>query len=183
MGSLRVTLGTGLLVVLAPLTALATAPAAHAADGTVSISPSAPEPGGDLALRVTGCRVESAVAVSAAFVSDARLSGSDGTLSGRTRVRTSLKAGAYAVRISCGDRTARGDIRVVDGFARPSAPASPTAPVRAGGGGASSGQLAGAGDGDREGPGTAHAVTGLLLAGAAAVAFVLRGARKSRRGR
>ncbi|MEU9337479.1 hypothetical protein AB0D49_30685 [Streptomyces sp. NPDC048290] len=186
MGSLRVTLRTGLCAGF--LTVLTLAPPASAADGsggTVSVSPSSPVPGGDIALRVTGCQVTSATAVSAAFVSEARLTGSDGTLTGETRIRTALKVGAYAVRITCGDRTANGNIRVAetDPADRPSAPsaaASPTAPVHAGGGGTSA-RLASDEQAAKEGPGTAHALTGLLLAGAAAVAVILRGARKSRR--
>ncbi|MBZ3901014.1 hypothetical protein [Streptomyces griseiscabiei] len=77
---------------------------------------------------------------------------------------------------------------------RPSAPASPVAPVRAGGGGAAAdlaaADLAGArgpagpaGSMDNArhaGPGTRHAVVGLVLAGVAAVAVVARGARRSR---
>ncbi|MFJ5263625.1 hypothetical protein ACIQAC_24495 [Streptomyces sp. NPDC088387] len=175
MGSWHVTLGTGLLAVAA-----FTAPAAHAADGAVSISPSSPAPGGEIALRVTGCDGTTATAASPAFVSEARLTGADGTLTGDTMIRSSLKSGAYDVTITCADRTARGSIKVSGSSAEPSAPASPTAPVHAGGGGTAA-HLATADDADSEGPGTAHAITGLLLAGAAAVAVILRGSRKSRR--
>ncbi|MDX3136519.1 hypothetical protein PV367_43555 [Streptomyces europaeiscabiei] len=77
---------------------------------------------------------------------------------------------------------------------RPSSPASPVAPVRAGGGGAAA-RLAAADPADARGsadpansmddarhagPGTRHAVVGLVLAGVAAVAVVARGARRGR---
>ncbi|MCX4236392.1 hypothetical protein [Streptomyces ortus] len=58
-----------------------------------------------------------------------------------------------------------------------SAPASPVAPVHAGGGGTS--RLAAA-ETRSEGPGTRHAVVGLVLAGVAAVAVAFRSARRSR---
>ena len=61
----------------------------------------------------------------------------------------------------------------------PAAPASPVAPVQAGGGGTS--RLA-AVDASSEGPGTRHAVIGLVLAGVAAVAVAVRSARRGRGG-
>ncbi|MET8827495.1 hypothetical protein ABZX40_37600 [Streptomyces sp. NPDC004610] len=186
----RLALRTGLSAAFLTALPLTPAPSAHAADGTgsdadagtVTVSPSAPAPGGDIALRVTGCRAASATAVSSAFASAARLSGSDGTLTGRTRIRTAAEAGAHAVRITCGGRTTDGSVRVTDpGAQERPAPASPTAPGHAGGGG-SAAHLATGAKPDRDGgPGAAHAITGLLLAGAAAVAVILRGARKSRR--
>ncbi|MEV7288078.1 hypothetical protein AB0O01_26500 [Streptomyces sp. NPDC093252] len=201
MGSPYITLRAPLVglaaALLTALPLLTPAPPAHAADGsggTVTVSPAAPVPGGDIALRVTGCEVTSATAVSAAFVSEARLSGSDGTLTGDTRIRTALKAGAYAVRITCGEHTADGRVRVTDTPAQDrlaqDSPAqdppaqdapSPTAPVHAGGGGTATHLASEAESGRDGGPGAAHAITGLLLAGAAAVAVILRGARKSRR--
>jgi len=170
MGSLRLTLCAGLLGV-AFLT-----PAAHAADGGgVAVTPSSPAPGTDVALRVSGCASSrTGTAVSAAFVAEVRLAGADGTLVGETRVRTELKAGSYDVRISCGDVSRSGALTVVEGDAQPSPYASPVAPVPAGGGGTAQ-HLASA-----TGPGTAHAVTGLVLAGVAAAAVVLRRSRRSR---
>ncbi|MEV5429690.1 hypothetical protein [Streptomyces sp. NPDC052701] len=170
MGSLRVTLWTGVLA------AAALAPAAYAADGGgVSVTPAAPSPGTDVTLRVPGCAQRTAVAVSAAFVADARLTDADGTLVGQSRVRSTLTAGRYAVKVTCGaaDRTAT--LTVARAGRRPSAPASPVAPVKAGGGGTA--RLATAGT-HGTGPGAVHAVTGLLLAGGAA-ADVVR-ARRSR---
>ncbi|MBX9364010.1 hypothetical protein [Streptomyces sp. WAC04114] len=60
---------------------------------------------------------------------------------------------------------------------RPSAPASPVAPVQAGGGGAA--ELVAAEE-RGAGPGAAQGVTGLVLAGVAAVVVALRGLRRGR---
>ncbi|MEV6615278.1 hypothetical protein AB0N31_15740 [Streptomyces sp. NPDC051051] len=176
MGSLKVTLCAGVAVVAATLTptAYATNPA-----GGVSVTPSTPAPGAEVALEVTGCSGKKATAESEAFVSDAHLVGTGGpggSLSGETRIRTSLALGSYRVTIVCADFEVKGAIKVVAATARPAAPASPVAPVQAGGGGAA--PLAAADDSRVEGPGLAHAVTGLLLAGAAAVAVLLRGTRR-----
>ncbi|GGW78168.1 hypothetical protein [Streptomyces lomondensis] len=226
MGSLRVTLCT---IVLA---AAALTPAAYAADsGGVSVIPATPAPGGDLTLRVTGCAQRTAVASSAAFVADARLTvtGGERELAGETRVRSTLRAGTYAVKVTCGDAERTGTLTVRDGDqkrampgagaggessadgsgGRPPAPgsvapfggaaaardgglgaeeqpeasrrpgphASPVAPVQAGGGGAA--DLVAAED-RGTGPGTAQGVTGLVLAGVAAVVVALGGVRRSR---
>ncbi|WP_367836365.1 hypothetical protein [Streptomyces rochei] len=191
MGSLKVTLRAGVaaaavLAPIAPITSLAPAAhAAHAADGTgVSVSPSSPAPGGDVRLRVADCTEKAAVAVSAAFVSDVKLSlsGSDGVLVGAGTVRSTTEVGAYAVRVTCGDRAREGTVTVA-GRERPTAPASPVAPVDAGGGGTARLAASDARDEARpEPPGTAHTVTGLVLAGIAAVAVALRGVRSRSRG-
>ncbi|MFJ4617874.1 hypothetical protein [Streptomyces sp. NPDC088812] len=182
MRSLKATLCAGAAAV-----AVALVPAAYAADGggggggaggagEVSVAPSTPSPGAEVSLRVSGCRGTTATAASDAFVSDARLVGTDGTLSGETRVRSSLAPGSYAVTIVCADFRITGSIRVVPASARPSGYASPVAPVRAGGGGAA--PLASAEKAQVDGPGIAHTVTGLVLAGVAAVAVALRTVRR-----
>ncbi|MCF4138504.1 hypothetical protein L1856_19995 [Streptomyces sp. Tue 6430] len=180
MGPLGITLCAGVAALAATLTptAYATNPA-----GGVSVTPSTPAPGDEVVLEVTGCSGKKATARSRAFVSDARLvgpGGPGGPLSGATRIRTSLAPGSHPVTIVCADVEVKGTIEVVAAAARPTAPASPVAPVQAGGGGAA--PLAAAADSRVEGPGLAHTLTGLLLAGAAAVAVVLRGARRRRRG-
>ncbi|MGI5375712.1 hypothetical protein ACQEV2_15965 [Streptomyces sp. CA-251387] len=188
MGSLRVT-----LCAIAALGTVAVTPAAayaaHASDGGVSVSPSSPRPGSDVALRVSGCREKTAKALSPAFVTDARLTvGADGTLVGESRVRSTLRAGTYDVKVACGEASRTGAVTVVrqgadrsvGHGAEPSAPASPVAPVQAGGGGTA--QLAVV-DARAAGPGTAHTVTGLVLAGVAATAVALRSSRRSRRQR
>jgi hypothetical protein len=173
MGSLRITLCTAILV------GVACVPTAHAADGgDLSVIPSAPAPGTDVSLRVGGCPADrTGAAVSAAFVADVRLAGADGTLVGESRVRSTLRAGTYDVKISCGGSERTGTITVVAKGARPAAPASPIAPVPAGGGGTA---RVAAEDARAGGPGTAHTVTGLVLAGVAATAVGVGGARRSR---
>ncbi|MGW3356511.1 hypothetical protein ACWDFL_13975 [Streptomyces bungoensis] len=183
MGSLRLTLCTGMLAVMA------LAPPAYAADGgqAVSVTPASPAPGADVSLRVRGCTGAQGTAASPAFVSDARLTGGQGTLTGDTRVRTSLQPGAYPVRITCSGSVI--DQRIVVGWgsasggpveAGPGAgSASPFAPVQAGGGGtAHFATVATSGSG----PDTAQGVTGLALAGVAAAAVGLLKGRRSRGG-
>ncbi|AKN69648.1 membrane protein [Streptomyces sp. PBH53] len=186
MGSLRLTLCTGMLAVA---TAAAVAPAAHAADGgVVSVTPASPAPGDDITLRVSGCTGEQGTAASAAFVADAQLTGAQGSLAGETRVRSALAPGAYTVKVSCAGSVRTGTITVTEagGAGRPAEPVeppadtpTPVAPVPAGGGGtAHFATVATSGSG----PDTGQAVTGLALAGIAAVAVGLR-ARRSRRPR
>lgn len=177
MGSLRVT-----LCAITALGAVAVGPTAHATDGGVSVSPSAPRAGGDIALRVSGCPERTATAVSAAFVAGARLTaGADGTsLVGESRIRSTLTAGTYDVKVACGDASRTGAVTVARHGVRPSAPTSPVNPADADRGGTT--QLAVV-DARAAGPGTAHTVTGLVLAGVAATAVALRSARRSRRPR
>jgi hypothetical protein len=186
MGSLKATLCAGAALAAVSVPA---APAAYAADGGgVFVTPASPAPGTDVRLRVPDCTERTAVAVSAAFESDVRLSPAarDGVLAGAGRVRSSVEAGAYTVQVTCG-KEARGGTLTVDGrhrpADRPAAPASPVAPVDAGGGGTAGLAADGTAEEARaEPPGTAHTVTGLALAGVAAVAVALRGVRsRSRR--
>ncbi|MFF8971502.1 hypothetical protein [Streptomyces sp. NPDC014995] len=178
MGSLKATLCAGVAVVATTLIPTAYAVDGGSGGGEVSLTPSTPTPGAEVSLRVGGCVGKTATAASEAFVSDARLVGADGTLAGETRVRSALDPGAYAVTIVCADFRIKGTIKVVAASTSPSAPASPVAPVRAGGGGAA--PLASAGEARADSPGTAHAVTGLVLAGLAAAAVALRTVRRSR---
>ncbi|MFJ1736259.1 hypothetical protein [Streptomyces sp. NPDC088254] len=203
MSSLKVALCAGAAALTAAL-----GPTAHAADGEggregVSVTPSTPSLGSEVSLEVSGCRGTTGTAVSAAFVSAARLVGSDGNvLAGETRIRTSLRTGSYGVTITCADFRLEKKIVIVAGPAgrtengqsedddtdggasdetksddtSASAPASPVAPVLAGGGGAA--PLASADGGRVQSPGAAHAVTGLVLAGAATVAVALRTVRR-----
>ncbi|MEU6220262.1 hypothetical protein ABZ845_22505 [Streptomyces sp. NPDC047022] len=201
MGSLRLTLSAGAVA------AAALAPTAYAADGVgVSLTPASPAPGTDIHLLVRGCPGTTGIAVSDAFVAQARLvggDGGDGTLTGDTRVRTTLSPGSYAVTVDCDDQQVKGVVTVVGPAAsaaatavapsgpaspsgppsataaptsRPSAASSPVAPVSAGGGGAAHKQSAGA---RVEGPGARHAVIGLVLAGAALAAVVARRGRSA----
>jgi hypothetical protein len=184
MGSLRLTVCTAIL----SAAVTAAAPAAHAADtvggGSVAVIPASPAPGADLTVRTEGCTGEQGTAASAAFVSDARLTGARGALTGETRVRSGLEPGAYTVKVGCGDRVITGSLTVGGpDAARPAAPvapvstgASPIAPVPAGGGGtAHFATVATSGSG----PDAGQTVTGLALAGLAALAVGLR-ARRTR---
>jgi hypothetical protein len=176
MGSPNVALCAGLLA------AIAFAPTAHAQDRGVWVTPSSPAPGGDVALRVSGCTEKTATAVSDAFVADVRLTVADGVLVGESRVRSALTAGTYDVKVDCGGSDREIPLTVVKKpthpTRQPTSPASPIAPVHAGGGGTA--DLAAADDARETGPGTGQAVTGLVLAGVAAVAVVLRGSRRRR---
>ncbi|MFF0585341.1 hypothetical protein ACFYWD_05150 [Streptomyces sp. NPDC003781] len=186
MGSLKVTLCAGAALACALCVPAAQAQAADG--GGVSVTPSSPAPGTDVTLRVPDCTEKTAVAVSAAFESDVRLglAAGDGVLVGSSRVRTSVQAGAYAVQVTCGDQARKGTITVAGDRrpdTRPTAPASPVAPVDAGGGGTARLAAAGSGEQARSAPpGTAHTVTGLVLAGIAAVAVALRSVRSRSRG-
>ncbi|MET7738739.1 hypothetical protein [Streptomyces sp. NPDC005385] len=181
MRSVRLTLCAGAVV------AAAFTPVAHAADAGpagVSVTPAGPAFGGDVRLRAMGCAGRTGTAVSDAFVSDARLTGPGGGLVGETRVRTSLHPGSYPVEVDCdghSDRV-RGTVTVADPAASPAvtAPASPVAPVHAGGGATAH---FGSVDAREAGPGTRQAVTGLVLAGVAAVAVAVRSARRGQDGR
>ncbi|WP_210591059.1 hypothetical protein [Streptomyces sp. GESEQ-35] len=193
MGPLKATLCAG-AAIFAALT-----PAAHAADGGgISVTPTSPAPGSDISLTATGCGGATGTAVSAAFVADARLTGAGGTLVGETRVSSSITAGTYDVQVTCVGVQGKAALTVVAktepqtqthppaSLEPTSAASSPVAPVQAGGGGTA--RLAAKAkaeaetdsDTDEAGPGTGHAVTGLVLAGVAAVAVALRSVRRSR---
>ncbi|MGW0629940.1 hypothetical protein [Streptomyces sp. NPDC002758] len=177
MGSLRLTLCTGILA------ATAFVPTAYAVDGGgVQFTPASPAPGGDIGMRVNGCSTRTATAVSDAFVSDAALSGTDGTLTGDGRIRTTLTPGRYDVRITCGDAQVNGTVTVAGTPVAENALSqftTPVAPVPAGGGGTAA-HFASV-DVRSEGPGTTQAVVGLVLAALAALAVGLL--PRTRRGR
>ncbi|MEU7717097.1 hypothetical protein [Streptomyces tibetensis] len=124
MGSLRVTVCTSVLAVVA------LAPVAYATDaGSVSVTPVRPLPGSDVTLRVTGCDRRTAVAASSAFVADARLTVADaGELVGDGRVRSTVQAGSYAVRVTCGATRRTGTFTVRGGEARQGAGGQSGAP-------------------------------------------------------
>ncbi|MFE9607078.1 hypothetical protein [Streptomyces sp. NPDC006012] len=205
MGSLPLTLGTGILVV-AVLT-----PSAYAADGGVSVAPSAPAPGGDVAVRVSGCDARTGTAVSDAFATDGTLSGPDGTLGGRSRISRAASPGPYDIRVTCGDTQLTGTVTVTGADSAPGAappspvspvsPASPAAPSSPSSPSsppspaspASSATPADLGAEDAAyfasvdthptGPGLAQAIIGFALVGVAAVAVGLRSARRKRGGK
>ncbi|MER5661929.1 hypothetical protein [Streptomyces mirabilis] len=196
MGSCRLALCARLTLCAGAVLAAAFTPAAYAADGGVSVSPVSPAPGSDVQLRALGCTGTTGTAVSTAFVADARLTGQGGVLVGDTRVRSSATPGAYEVKVSCDGRQGRvtGTVTVTapggptslrsalavptaltSALAIPNGLASPVAPVHAGGGGTA--HFASV-DARSSSPGTKHAVIGLVLASAAAVAVAVRSARR-----
>ncbi|QIY96139.1 hypothetical protein HEP87_21575 [Streptomyces sp. S1D4-11] len=196
MGSCRLALCARLTLCAGAVLAAAFTPAAYAADGGVSVSPASPAPGSDIQLRALGCTGTTGTAVSTAFVADARLTGQGGVLVGDTRVRSSAAAGTYEVKVSCDGRQGRvtGTVTVAaaggptslrsalavptplrSALAVPTGLASPVAPVHAGGGGTA--HFASV-DARSSSPGTKHAVIGLVLASAAAVAVAVRSARR-----
>lgn len=183
MRSKRLTLCAGAVV------AAAFTPAAYAADAGpagVSVNPAYPAAGSDIRLRAMGCAGRTGSAVSDAFVSDARLTGGGGGgLVGDTRVRTALRPGNYGIQVDCDGHRDRvkGVLTVPAADSSPSVvtPASPVAPVNAGGGGTAT--LAAGDDAHAAGPGTRQAVVGLVLATAAAIAVAVRSARRGDDGR
>ncbi|MFG5722271.1 hypothetical protein [Streptomyces murinus] len=188
MGSLPLTVCSGLLVVAALGPA---AQAAHAADGgTLAAAPAAPAPGAEVTLKVSGCTGSQAVAASRAFTADARLTGTQGALSGSARVGSTVGPGAYEVKVTCADRVVDGRITIA---AMGKAAMGRAATDKAAMGKAARDKGASAAPVDAtahfatvatsgSGPDTAQAVTGLALASIAAVAVGLR-ARRGRRTR
>ncbi|MFE1950147.1 MULTISPECIES: hypothetical protein [Streptomyces] len=177
---------TGLLALRAAGAAavLVTIPAAaaHGAQdgGSVTVSPQAAPPGTDVELAVTGCAGTAGRAVSDAFVSAAVLApaADRSALTAEARVASSAKPGAHEITVTCDgvETKTKGTVRVLERGASP-AP-TPTAAVHAGGGGAAA-RLAAA-EQAAEGPGTRHAVIGLVLAAIAAVAVACRSVRRRR---
>nr|WP_308288232.1 hypothetical protein [Streptomyces corallincola] len=107
---------------------MALAPGAYAAEGGqgVLVTPAAPAPGADVGLEVRGCQGSEGTATSGAFVSEARLTGEQGTLSGDTRVRSAVTPGTYAVRVQCAGTVVNGTLTVTgQGAAQGTTPDTP----------------------------------------------------------
>jgi hypothetical protein len=164
--------------VAAVLAALPVA-AAHGAagGGAVTVGPEAVAPGTDVELAVSGCAGTHGRAVSGAFAADAELAPAGGRaqLTAEARVASTASPGEHHVTVTCDGVEIQGAFRVLQRGASPTP--SPTAAVHAGGGGAA-GQLAAGATAD--GPGTRHAVIGLVLAAVAAVAVAMRSVRRRR---
>ncbi|WP_307822194.1 hypothetical protein [Streptomyces flavofungini] len=168
--------GTGAAVLVA---ALAQGPAlAHDQDKVkAQVTPESAAPGARVDVRVKGCDGTTGAAGSGAFVRDVELTGRDGgkgVLSGTTRVRQGV-SGTYEITVTCDGHPHQGVGTVQVKGAGAGTGQTPTAPVRAGGGGTAPLTSAAA---DEAGPGTRHAVVGLVLAGVAAVAVALRSVRR-----
>ncbi|WP_282695533.1 hypothetical protein [Streptomyces sp. CC208A] len=182
--------GAAVVLVLAPA-----AGTALAHDGVqVTATPSAP--GADVDIRVQGCEGSTGTAKSPAFVADSELGGRDGgrLLSGAATVRTGLEDGTYQISVTCDghDHPGLGALTVTrrpaadhqEQPAHRAAPATPVAPVRAGGGGTAAfaapvapgvAQTA-----SEDGLGTPYTLLGLGMAGVAAVAVAFRSSRQRR---
>ncbi|MFI5754511.1 hypothetical protein [Streptomyces sp. NPDC051569] len=196
---------SGLLALRAvgALTVLVAAPvlgatAAQAHDSVrVTITPSAIAAGGEVAIRVEGCRSHSGVAASPVFVANAELSGRDdgrdSPLFGDTTIKSSARPGSYEINVSCDGHghSGSGTVQVIhhsrpdhdgrpDHDERPGHHETPFAPVRAGGGGTATLAADKREAAEAAGPGTPHAVIGLVLAGVAAVAVAFRSVRRQR---
>ncbi|MEV6077908.1 hypothetical protein AB0L80_22750 [Streptomyces sp. NPDC052069] len=156
--------------------AVQAAPAGNDDRGSVSVTPSTIAPGGEVELWTDACgKGRSAKGNSDAFVSEARFAPADGKgILAEARIRSDAEPRSYDVWVTCkdGKGKATGSLTVM----RHSRP-SPVAPVRAGGGGTATlaDQAA-----QSDGPGTRHAVTGLVLAAVAAVAVAFRSVRRRR---
>ncbi|MER7698496.1 MULTISPECIES: hypothetical protein [unclassified Streptomyces] len=154
-------------------------PAAPAGDddrGTVSVTPSTTAPGGQVELWTDVCgKGREAKGNSDAFAAEAHFRPADDKgLFAEARIRSDAEPRSYDVWVTCKDGRgkATGTLTVIH-HTRP----SPAAPVKAGGGGAATLAERSA---ESEGPGTRHAVTGLVLAAVAAVAVALRSSRRRR---
>ncbi|GAA3121788.1 hypothetical protein ACFQ0X_27480 [Streptomyces rectiviolaceus] len=163
-------------VVLAALPIAAATPAHAHDEGKVhaTVTPSSAAPGAKVEISVSGCEGTTGSAGSGAFTGDAKLTGRDGgkySLNGSATLRDGVE-GSHDVTVICDGHPHQGvgTVQIV-----PNNPA-PVSPVRAGGGGTA--QLAA--HAQEAGPGTRHAVIGLVLAGVAAVAVAFRSVRRRR---
>ncbi|MCX4969556.1 hypothetical protein OHA98_33340 [Streptomyces sp. NBC_00654] len=162
--------------IVLPASAALAVPAGNEDHGSVSVTPSTVAPGGEVQLWVDVCgKGKRAKGESDAFVSEAHFSPADGKgLFAEATIRSDAAPRSYEVRVTCKDGKGRatGTLTVMH-HGRP----SPVAPVRAGGGGTATlaDQAA-----ESDGPGTRHAVTGLVLAAVAAVAVAFRTVRRRR---
>ncbi|MEW2070742.1 hypothetical protein [Streptomyces sp. NPDC007346] len=162
-----------------PVSAAQASPAVRAGDdarGTVSVTPSTIAPGGQVELWTDVCgKGRQARGDSDAFVSEAHFAPADDKgLFAEAAIRSDAAPRTYDVRVTCKDGKGRatGTLTVIH-HTRP----SPVAPVKAGGGGTAT--LAER-EAESEGPGTRHAVIGLVLAAVASVAVALRSTRRRR---
>ncbi|MEV8014960.1 hypothetical protein AB0O76_01065 [Streptomyces sp. NPDC086554] len=163
-------------IVVAVVLVAAAAPAYAHDQGKVhaTITPSSAEPGSRVEVSVTGCEGTTGVASSGAFTGEVKLTGRDGdkySLNGSAMIKNDI-GGTYDVTVICDGHPHQGAGSVQVGQNTP----APEAPVRAGGGGTAQVAVTA----EEEGPGTLHAVIGLVLAGVAAVAVAVRSVRRRR---
>jgi hypothetical protein len=168
--------GIAAAAVLAAVPVAAATPAYAHDQGKVhaTVTPSSAAPGAQVEVSVSGCDGTTGSAGSGAFNGEAKLTGRDGekyTLNGTATVKNDI-AGTYDITVICDGHPHQGagTVRVVQRHSEP------VSPVHAGGGGTA--PLAA--QEQEAGPGTRHAVIGLVLAGVAAVAVALRSVRRRR---
>lgn len=169
--------GIGGAAVLAVLPVAVTAPAyAHDKEKVqATATPARADAGAKVEIGVTGCEGTTGTAGSGAFTGDAKLTGRDGdkySLNGSATIRGGVE-GSYDITVICDGHPHQGVGTIQVGQEKQTEPVSP---VRAGGGGTA--QLAA--HSQEAGPGTRHAVIGLVLAGVAAVAVAFRSVRRRR---
>ncbi|MEU6823619.1 hypothetical protein ABZ921_23545 [Streptomyces atriruber] len=170
--------GAGVAVALA--VTLPTGAAQAHDDGSVraTVTPASTAPGATVEVSVTGCSGTTGTAGSGAFEGDAQLTGRDGdkyALNGSARIKHDV-SGSYDVTVTCDGHPHQGAGTVRIERHHP----DPVSPVRAGGGGTAQLTTAATAEANEAGPGTRHAVIGLILAGVAAVAVAFRSVRRRR---
>ncbi|MEU5687487.1 hypothetical protein DEJ48_24925 [Streptomyces venezuelae] len=172
--------GAGAAVVLAVVLPAGAVQAHDNGSVRATVTPASTAPGATVEVSVTGCGGTTGTAGSGAFEGDAELTGRDGdkyTLNGSARIKHGV-SGTYDVTVTCDGHPHQGVGTVRVERHDP----EPVSPVRAGGGGTA--RLATVAEADAEaneaGPGTRHAVIGLILAGVAAVAVAFRSVRRRR---
>ncbi|MFK4064860.1 hypothetical protein [Streptomyces sp. NPDC029674] len=169
--------GAGVAVVLAAALPAGAAQAHDKESVRATVTPSDAAPGAAVEVSVSGCGGTTGTAGSGAFEGDAELTGRDGgeyKLSGSAKIRGGV-SGTFDVTVTCDGHPHQG-VGTVQVAGRDRAPVSP---VRAGGGGTAPVTTAAA-EAEEAGPGTWHAVIGLVLAGVAAVAVAFRSVRRRR---
>ncbi|MFD4631371.1 hypothetical protein ACFVYR_21655 [Streptomyces sp. NPDC058284] len=173
--------GAGVAVALAAALPATAAQAHDSGSVRATITPSTAAPGATVEVSVTGCGGTTGTAGSGVFEGDAELTGRDGgqyALAGSARIRQGVY-GAHDVTITCDGHPHQGagTLQVIEHHQ------DPVSPVRAGGGGAAHHVTTAASrahDANEAGPGTRHAVIGLVLAAVAAVAVAFRSVRRRR---
>ncbi|MEV8522674.1 hypothetical protein AB0451_00715 [Streptomyces sp. NPDC052000] len=185
----------------AALTVLPASPAVAESEphGSVTVTPGTAAPGAEVDLRVSVCDGHEAIGTSDAFASEARFtSGRDGGLFAQVRIRSDAQSRDYDISVHCKDSSGRASGRITivhrgdhdrdqdhgrdhdqDQGRDHDSHATPFRPVHAGGGGAA--PLASS-EAREEGPGTKHAVIGLVLAAVAGLTFAGRSLRRRRGG-
>ncbi|MGW7358931.1 hypothetical protein ACWGI0_20450 [Streptomyces sp. NPDC054802] len=116
--------GAAAVLVMAPATAAFAGSSVKA-----TVSPAATAPGGEVEIRVVGCRDRSGGARSEAFATEAALSpnGRDGWLVGKARIRSDVKPGTYDVRVRCdlSEHPRAGSVDVTRHHSKPHPPPEP----------------------------------------------------------